>query len=309
MGQSRRPGGPRSGPMGRLNRGPRLLCQPQQEGGGPPSGGEDAGLPLPVQGSTGEGHGDAAGLRQKLPQHQPLLGRKVGKAVHIHVHAAGVSSLFQPLRQPGEPVPGVGGGPGGQGVVGPEDEPQVPQLLPLPAPGLLPRPGQGRRSDLILLALVQCGQQASQESWLAGGALIDAQMAGHRLQRGVHQQQPPAGVQGGDGHAAHLRLGKDPAGQPGEGQHLGIEGDLVPRHSAQGPLGIVAGLLRHENELSPLPAVPGRRPEHGGGLAGPRPAQQQLQHGTSPFLLFPVYQKRPRVKRGKALDSPTNVGV
>ena len=226
---------------------------------------------------AGEGHSKAVCLAQQVAQHLPLLGGEVGEAVQPQVHPLGPGVLLQLFRRPGQPVPGVQGRPGCHGLIGPADQPQIPQLLPLRAGELMPCLEQQLRLDAAALQLVRRGQQALQECRPAGRAGIDRQLVGHRLYRLVHQQQPAAGIQLWLPHPA--RGQKHPVGQPAEGQHLSIQGDTVSACPAQGTLRLMGLLLRHdEHLLPPLPRL-GQAGEHRSGLSGPRPSQDQFQHG------------------------------
>ena len=220
---------------------------------------------------AGEGHREAVRLTHQVAQHLPLLGSEVGKAVQPQVHPLGPGVLLQLFRRPGQPVPGVQGRPGGHGLIGPADQPQVPQLLPLRAGELAPSLEQQLRLDAAALQLVRRGQQALQKHRPAGRAGIDRQLVGHRLHRLVHQQQPTAGVQLRLPHPACGQ--KHPVGQPTEGQHLTVQGDPVPACPAQGPLRLVGLLLRHdEHLLPPLPRL-SQAGEHRSGLSRPRTPQ------------------------------------
>ena len=99
----------------------------------------------------------------------PLLGGEVGKAVQPQVLSLGPGAVRQLLRHPGEPVPGVQGAPGGQLLIGAADEAQVPELVPLGAARLLPRPDQLFRGDAGLPQLVPGGQQGLEKGGPPGG--------------------------------------------------------------------------------------------------------------------------------------------
>ena len=98
--------------------------QPQQPGGGESGGGKDARAPLVLlQMVTGQGHRHLMGLAEEVAQHLLLLGGEVGKAVQPQVLPLSPGAMGQLVRRPGEPVPGVQGRLGHQGLVGPADEP------------------------------------------------------------------------------------------------------------------------------------------------------------------------------------------
>ena len=183
---------------------------------------------------------------------------------------------MQGLGQAGELVPGVGPLAGGHGLVGPEDEAQVGQLLPLRPAGLLPRPAQLLRGYTAALQLVRCGNKAGEKGGLAGGALVDLQLAGYRPQGAVHEQQPPSRVQCGGGQPAVG--GEHPVGQAGKGEHLGIQAHRAASRPTQLPLHVVGVLLGHQEDLLPAPLPRRHGAEQGGCLPGARPAQQQLEH-------------------------------
>ena len=256
----------------------RPAGQADQLGGGFPGGGKDARPPLVLlQAVTGEGNRQAGRLGHELLQHQPLLGREVGEAVQPQVLAPGPGAVFQLVRRPGKPVPGVQGAAGGEGLILPAEEPQVPELLPLRPGGGLPRLHQGLRGDAGAFQLVHRGQEGLKEGGPAGGAAVHLQLALHVAHRPVHEQQPAAGVQLLLPQAPR-RL-KDPVGQTAEGEHLGVQADGGPSRPAQGPLGLVGLLLGHHEHLGALRPRPAQPTQHGGGLARPGPAQNQLQHG------------------------------
>ena len=243
--------------------------QPEQGSRGAPGGGKDALLVL-LQPVTGESDGHGPGLGHEQPQQLPLLWGEVCKAVQPEVHTLPPAAGTQLVRRPGEPVPGVQGGLGGEGLVLPENEPQVPELVPLGAGRLLPRPDQQLGQDPAAFQLVRRSQQGGKKGGPPGGPAVDLQLGGHPLHRPVHQQQPSAGLQ--------LLLPqapgplKNPVGQAAEGQHLRPEVNLGTAGGAQGPLGLVGHLLRHQQHLGPLPARLTQPVQYGGGLARPRPA-------------------------------------
>ena len=230
---------------------PLLPGQTEQGSGGAPGGGKDALLVL-LQPVAGEGDGHGVGLGHEQPQQLPLLGGEVGKAVQPEVHPIPPAAGTQLVRRPGEPVPGVQGGLGGEGFVLPEDEPQVPELVPLGAGDLLPRPDQQLGQDAAAFQLVRRGQQGGEKGGPPGGPAVDLQLGSHPLHRPVHQQQPPAGLQLLLPQAPGLL--ENPIGQAAEGQHLRPEINLGASGGAQGPLGLVGHLLRHQQHLGPLPA-------------------------------------------------------
>ena len=115
-----------------------------------------------------------------------------------------------------------------------------------------------------------------------GRAAVHPELFPHCLEGGAHEENPPPRVQGRGGQPAGD--GKDPAGQPGKGEHLSVQGDPAAPRGAQGPLGVVGVLLRDNEDLGPCPVRPGHGAEQCGGFAGPRPAQQQLEHGSPPLM-------------------------
>ena len=72
-------------------------------------------------------------------------------------------------------------------------------------------------------ALVHRGGQLGEELGLPGGLGVDLQLPGHRFECYVHEQQPSPGVQGGLRQPPRHR--EHPAGQPGKGEHFGVQGD------------------------------------------------------------------------------------
>ena len=196
VGQGRRLG---SGPAGTHLNFPGnapLLGQPEELAGGAAGGGENPRAPLVLlQLVAGEGHGDGIGLPQQGGEHRPLLGGEVGEGVQVEVLPRRPVLPGERLRQPGQPVPGVGPLAGGHGLVGAVDEREVPQLVPLPAAALLPRGPELLRGDAAGLELVHRGQQAGEKGGLAGGALVHPQLRGHRPEGGAQQQQAAAPVQ------------------------------------------------------------------------------------------------------------------
>ena len=97
--------------------------QPHQHGSGAPGGGKDPCAPLVLlHVVAGEGDGDLVGLGHELRKHLPLLGSEIGKTVQPQVHILGPGAGGELLRRAGQPVPGVQGGAGSEGLVGPADE-------------------------------------------------------------------------------------------------------------------------------------------------------------------------------------------
>ena len=141
-----------------------LPGRPQQLGGRSAGGGEDAGPPLILlQMVTGEGDRHRMGLLQQAGEHLYLLGSKVGEAVQPQVPPRCPGAVLQLLRRPGQPVPGVQGHLGSEGIVSPADQGQVPQLLSLRSLRLTARPLQVCRGDPAALQLVYSGDQAAEE--------------------------------------------------------------------------------------------------------------------------------------------------
>ena len=250
---------------------PPFLSQPQQHGSGAPGRRKDAGPSLVLlQVVAGEGDGDLVGLGHELGKHLPLLGGEVGEAVQPQVHILGPGAGGELLRRAGQPIPGVQGGAGSEGLVGPADEPQIPQLVPLGPFHLLPRLEEQLRLDTAAFQLVHRGQQVFQKGGTAGGPGVHGQLWGHRLYRLVHEQQPSAAVQLRLPHAS--RGQKHPVGQTAEGQHLGVQGYLVSPGLTKSTLGLVGLLLRDHQHLPPLLARLAQALQHCGGLAAARPA-------------------------------------
>ena len=228
-----------------------LLSQPHQHGSGAPGRGKDSRAPLVLlQMVAGEGDGDLVGLGHELGKHLPLLGGEIGEAVQPQVHVLGPGAGRELLRRAGQPVPWVQGGAGSEGLVGPADEPQIPQLVPLGPFHLLPRLEEQLRLDTAAFQLVHRGQQVFQKGRTPGGPGVHGQLLGHRFHRLVHEQQPSAAVQFRLSHAS--RGQEHPVGQTAEGQHLGVQGHLVPPCLTKGTLGLVGLLLRDHQYLPPL---------------------------------------------------------
>ena len=105
---------------------PHLFCQAEQLSRGPPGGRKDprAALVL-LQMVAGKSHGHATRLAQQRAEHLPLLGRKVGKAVHIKLPPSGPGAPLQHRGQTGQAVPWVGPLPGRQRLIGSVDQRQV----------------------------------------------------------------------------------------------------------------------------------------------------------------------------------------
>ena len=248
-----------------------LLSQPHQHGSGAPGRRKDAGPPLVLlQAVAGEGDGDLVGLGHELGKHLPLLGGEIGEAVQPQVHVLGPGAGREFLRRAGQPVPWVQGSAGSEGLVGPTDETQIPQFVPLRTFHLLPRLEEQLRLDTAAFQLVHRGQQVFQKGGTAGGPGVHGQLLGHRLNRLVHKQQPSAAVQFRLSHAS--RGQEHPVGKAAEGQHLGVQGYLVPPCLTKGTLGLVGLLLRDHQHLPPLLARLAQALQHRGGLAAARPA-------------------------------------
>ena len=144
------------------------------------------------------------------------------------------------------------------------------QFVPLRTFHLLPRLEEQLRLDTAAFQLVHRGQQVFQKGGTAGGPGVHGQLLGHRLYRLVHKQQPSAAVQFRLSHAS--RGQEHPVGKAAEGQHLGVQGYLVPPCLTKGTLGLVGLLLRDHQHLPPLLARLAQALQHRGGLAAARPA-------------------------------------
>ena len=258
-----------------------LPGQAEELPGGAPGRGKESALSVPLlQGITGEGHRHRPGLPEQDGEHLALLGGEVGKAVQIEVLSLGPAAPLQGGDQPGEAVPGVGPLLLGEGLIGPEDQGDVPELVPLAPAGLLPGLPEGLGRDAAALELIHRGEEPRQKGRLAGGPAVDREFVGNLPQGGIHEQEPSPRVQRRGGHSSVDR--KDPPGQPGEGEDLRIAGDLVPRGGAQPALAVVGVLFRHDEDLGALPpALPNAPEELAGGRAS-SPAQQQMQHTGPP---------------------------
>ena len=248
-----------------------LLSQPHQHGSGAPGRRKDPRAPLVLlHVVAGEGDGDLVGLGHELCKHLPLLGSEIGKTVQPQVHIPGPRARGQLLRRADQPVPGVQGGAGSERLIGPADETQIPQLVPLGPFHLLPRLEEQLGLDTAAFQLVHRGQQVFQKGGTAGGPGVHGQLLGHRFHRLVHKQQPSAAVQLRLPHAS--RGQKHPVGKAAEGQHLGVQGYLVSPGLTKSTLGLVGLLLRDHQHLPPLLARLAQALQHCGGLAAARPA-------------------------------------
>ena len=210
---------------------PFFFCQPQQGRGGLAGGRKNALAPIVLlQVVAGEGDGHVLRLGHQLPKHLSLLGGEVSEAVQPQVLALGPGAPGQLVRHPGQPVPGVQGYLGRQGVVGTANEPQVPQLLPLRASGILAGSNEEGGRHAAAFQLVHGGQQRLEKGRPPGGPPVDRQLSGQRLNRVIHQQQPSASIQFLFPQPAGSL--KHPVGQPAEGEHLSVPGHPVASHAA-----------------------------------------------------------------------------
>ena len=277
------------------HRAARLGGQPFQPGHGLLSRGEDSLLPFPVP--AGEGHGDRVGLTQDLLQHQPLLGGEVGEAVQVDVLVLEEGVALEFVGQTGEPVPGVQAAPGGHGLVGPEDQPQVPELFPVQALGLLPHLGQLGPGDAAAFQLVHGGDKAGQEFRLPGGHGVHRQAAADRFQGSVHDQQTAALVQHRLGAAPGQ--GEHPVFQPGEGEDLSVPPRLVAVFPAEPLFCLEGGLLRHQQKLAADLSLLSHAAQDSPRLAAAGPAGDDMQHSLSSFVFL---QHRPAASGGRPAE-------
>ena len=192
----------------------------------------------------GERDGDGVGLLQDLLQHKPLLGGKVGEAVQINVFLLKERIGAELLGQAGEAVTRVQGPSRRAGLIGPEDEAQVPELLPVQPLCLLPHLGQRLAGDAAAFQLIHGGEETAQKLRAAGRHGVDGQVGRDGAQGGVHGQQPPALVQHRLGHAPGQ--GEDAVFQTGKGEDLSIHPRPVSVLPAEALLRLKGRLFRHQ---------------------------------------------------------------
>ena len=152
-------------------------------------------------------------------------------------------------------------------------------------------------------------QKGLEKGRLPGGTTVHRQTAGHVHHGPLHHEELPAPVQG---HGLQSPgLCQHPAGQPGEGEHLGVSGCLIPQKAAEVHLRRVGGLVRHQENLLPCRTVLRHQIQHHPGFSCVGPASDQPQHGRHrPFsckFVSPVsyhmggalpIKKHPRQRRG-----------
>ena len=172
-------------------------------------------------------------------------------------------------------------------VIGGIQQRQIPELISHGALHILHLLPQGLGRDLVGVELLRQIRQLLQKRRPLGGPSEHPQPAVQLLQRQPHGQQLTAAVQ------RKLRQtagpGQYPAAEALEAQHLRITGGRRPQRPAQIHLRLMGDMLRHQQHLRPLAALPGHGLQHPAGLSGPRPSDPYGKHG---FLLYLTPSRR-----------------
>ena len=203
----------------------------------------------------GQGHGQAPAPAQQRLQHPEFRPGEVGEAVHPDPVGGGPVRFHQPVGQNRQLFGRVRRPLGRHRQIALVEQGQLRQLL-----GKLPlRPArrlqQSRGSQTVALKFLGHLHQIREELRPPQHRRIEMDFGGGLFRGQSHGQQPSALVEIGPSRAAVG--GGHPVPQPREAQHLGIAADAVAAHLAEGPLGLVGELLRHQKDL---PRLRGRLP-------------------------------------------------
>ena len=267
-----------------LRRGGEDMCRPAGEG-------EDLALAVKIVQREADCH------LQILPQHGAehllLLPREVDEAVHIDLRAGREAARVDLGGEQREPVGGVGAAVCDHALVGVQHQRQIPQLVAQPVGTGVRRGVQHVGVDAGGLEFVHRGEQQVLHLRPALGVPVDREPRAHTLEGQRHAQHAPALIQPGGGGAAEL-CGRA-AGETRKAQHLRVERQPVAADAAELALGLVAVLLRHEQDVVADPALHIRLDfgNDGGGLARAGPADQKSKHCPRPFV-FVVWSILPK---------------
>ena len=224
-----------------------------------------------------------------------LLRGEVREAVYIHLAVPGEAAVRQARGEQAEPVGGIRPAGADRGLKALAYEREVAQLVP-------ERARQRHCGGLQLLRavlggrqLVHGGKELKLQLRRAARAGVHAQAAVHGLERERHAQQPPARRQ--RLFAAGAELGLHPPGNAREAQHLGVQRRARPGNVRQLAFGLVAVLLRHEQDAAGPAGLDAlaQLVHYSRGLAGARAAGYDSEHGLPrkiPIKL--LYRKEPR---------------
>ena len=241
----------------------------------------------PLRSVAQQRHRHALRLTHHLLQHALLQLVQIGEPVQIHVLAPEIVALRQPVPQLLEPGPGVHALGMELPVIGGIQQRQIPELVAHGALHILHLLPQSLWRDLVGVELLRQIRQLPQKRRPLGGPSEHLQPAVQLLQRQPHGQQLSAAVQ------RKLRQtagpGQHPAAEALEAQHLRITGGRRPQRPAQIHLRLMGDMLRHQQHLRPLAALPGHGLQHPAGLSGPRPSDPYGKHG---FLLHLTPSRR-----------------
>ena len=134
---------------------PVVLRQPGEPEAGTVHQGEQPGRIVLGEAVGAQGHQHMVCLTDQLLQHPQLLNREPLKRIHRDDLPLEQAAPFQGLAQACQVVPGVQKGALHQGLIGPINQPQLPQLLGEPRPGQSPgglgKLGGGNAAELHLV--------------------------------------------------------------------------------------------------------------------------------------------------------------
>ena len=138
------------------------------------------------------------------------------------------------------------------------------------------------RADLIGIELLRQLHQLLQKCRALGRVVEHLELPAQFLQRKAHRQEFSAAVERHVRQTA--RAAQNARGEVLEAQHLGIAAGRLAAGAAQIHLRAVRRVLRYDEHLRALRPLRRDGAQHLFRLAGPRPADPDGEHGSSPFL-------------------------